>query len=392
MNFRQTVHSMYSTVYINMITIIPIIFCFYRLRMRKIHCRNNCSKKCTAIVCITVFIALYFLLGGSKCLIIHANEQYQLVSENDAAMDSCSSTKSHHNPSKCTCLCQRDLTTKVLSGKYRGKTPSSTFLIIVIFSKPSSFTLRNSCRNTWMKGYNGTSEVTFKFVIGLGGVDDALRKRIKSESDTYGDLLILDDHEERYGPQCTKKLQLTLQWATVHSKSLFFMKTDDDVYVRLSYILVLLHKRWSQTAKPFLCGTIICNESPNIFGKWAEHNWLLNKYLPFSYGSGYIVPMSLARAVVASNNYVHMRKLRNEDVTLGMWLAMYDIDYIHIKRYSKKYYLMRVCPTNAKEIAVFHYPQSAKMMQEVHPNLRKLEEEGLCACEEDLNQNLTSFP
>ena len=369
--------------------------------MRKLHCTclKDHSKKITAIICITVtgIVASYLLLGRSKCLIIHAN---QLVSGSDVAMDSCSSAKSQHNPSKCTCRCQGDLITEVLSGNYRGKKSktSSIFLMVAIFSRPSSFSLRNSCRNTWMKGYNGTSEVTFKFVIGLGGVDDALRKRIKSESDTYGDLLILDDHEERYGPQCTKKLQLTLQWASTHAKSLFLMKTDDDVYVQLGYILALLHKRWSQTAKPFLCGTIFCNAVPAESGKWAENDWwLTEKYLPFPFGSGYIIPMNLVHAVVASNSYAPLRKLRNEDVSIGIWLAMYDIDYINIERFPNSYgFRKEKWPKNAEGIAVLHYSQSAKMMQEAHLHLQKVERverEVHCVCtrQENIIQDLTTL-
>ena len=365
--------------------------------MRKLHCTclKNHSKKITAIICITVtgVVASYLLLGRSRCLNIHAN---QLVSGSDVAMDSCSSAKSHNNPSKCTCRCKGDLINKVLSGNYRGKTSSSTFLMLAIFSRPYSFSLRNSCRNTWMKAYNGTSEVTFKFVIGLGGVDDALRKRIKSESDTYGDLLILDDHADSYGHQCTKKLQLTLQWASVHSKALFFMKTDDDVYVRLGYILVLLHKRLSLTAKPFLCGTIACSEAPREKGKWAENDWwLTEKYLPFPFGSGYIIPMSLVHAVVASNSYAPLRQLRSEDVSLGIWLAMYDIDYIYMERFPN-YNGKEKWPKNAEGIAVLHYPQSAKMMQEAHLHLQKVERverEAHCVCtrQENIIQDLTTF-
>ena len=291
--------------------------------MGKFQCRKHHSEMYVALflnILLTGFAAFYLLLGKSRCLIINANQHYQLVPKSGAAFDSCSSAKSHHNPSKCTCHCQGDhLINKVLSGNYRGKTPSSIFLMILIFSRPSSFTLCNSCRKTWMMAYHGNSEVLFKFVIGLGGVDEAVHKEIESESDIHGDLLIFDDHEERYGSQCTKKLQLTLQWASAHTKSLFLMKTDDDVYVRLGYILVLLHKRWSLTAKPFLCGTIACNEAPAESGKWAENDWwLTEKYLPFPFGSGYIIPMNLVHAVVASNSYAPLRKLTNKDVSLGI--------------------------------------------------------------------------
>ena len=239
------------------------------------------------------------------------------------------------------------------------------FLMVIIFSKSASSSLRTACRDTWLKDYRNGTDVVFRFVMGTAGLNEEENHKLWTESEQYGDLLLLENHTESYGYECTNKLLLSFQWVANHSKAQYVMKTDDDCYVHLGFILSLLYKRTSQTEKPFLCGTIMQNKKPFSKGKWKEEKWNLTKeYLPFPLGSGYILPVSLMKTILVSNSIVPLRKLSNEDVTVGLWVAQYDIDYINIERHSKKKEVACL-PRNDKTV-VYHCFQSSKQMYRVH--------------------------
>ena len=206
-----------------------------------------------------------------------------------------------------------------------------------------------------MKEFTNTTEVVFKFVIGLAGVNATTYSQVKEEDKKYKDLLLFEEHKEDYGPQCTEKLLLTMQWASSKTKAVHLMKTDHDCYVRFGCLLNILQKRITLTNKPFLCGTIAQRRFPTKDGKWVEHGWKLTKeYPPFSFGSGYILPLSLVKSIVLRNKLIPLRKLRNEDVTLGVWVASYNIDYINFKRYYRPGDSGLVCPPGLNDQVIIH--------------------------------------
>ena len=254
------------------------------------------------------------------------------------------------------------------------KRPSpKPFLTIMIFSKPAVRDLRNTCRNTWLKDYRNSTEVVHWFVIGTVGINEEETWKLQTESEQYGDLLLLENHTESYGHQCTNKLLLSFHWVANHSKAQYVMKTDDDCYVRLGLILPQLHKRTTQTNRPFLYGSISWYHEPQVHmgDKWNEKNWNLTKeYLPFAYGSGYILPVSIVKSIVHSNNIVPLRKLQNEDVTVGLWVAPYDIDYIDMKRHNGGMYQFS-CPPGIDSTFIYHCWQSSKLYCTLYTNAHK---------------------
>ena len=240
------------------------------------------------------------------------------------------------------------------------------FLVIMIFSKPAVSNLRNTCRNTWLKDYRDSTEVVHWFVIGTAGVNEEEKWKLQTESEQYGDILLLENHTESYGHQCTNKLLLSFHWVANHSKAQYVMKTDDDCYVRLPLILPQLHKRTMQTKRPFLYGSISWYHKPQTENKWMEKNWNLTKeYLPFPYGSGYILPVLIVKSIVHSNNIVPLRKLQNEDVTVGLWVATYNIDYIDMKRHNGGMNQFS-CPHGLDSTFIYHCWQSSKLLYNLH--------------------------
>ena len=237
-------------------------------------------------------------------------------------------------------------------------------LVICVFSRPESIELRNSCRNTWMKKFRRSKYISFKFVVGTGGLNHEKVSTLHSESQTYGDMALLDGHKEEYGPQCTEKLMLTFQWIINHTNATFVMKTDDDCYIRPQCLISQIKQ--ADLHKPFLLGTIIQNAPPNVDGKWKETGWnLTREYLPFAYGSGYVLLRSLIAGIVANDKVFPMRRYNNEDVTLGVWLAPYNISYINMKRTHLEL-TDSSCTEDALTSSVIHCNGSAERMYEVH--------------------------
>ena len=237
-------------------------------------------------------------------------------------------------------------------------------LVVCVFSRPEAMYLRRSSKNTWMKKFKDNKDILFKFMIGTGGLDNHTLSTLHSELKTYGDLVPLDGHKEEYGLQCTEKLMLTFQWIINHTKATFVMKTDDDCYIRLQCLMSLIMKADLQN-KPFLLGNILVNEPPNVDGKWKEAGWnLTREYLPFAYGSGYVLLRSLIAGIVANDKVFPLRRYNNEDVTLGVWLAPYNISYINMERTEVRN--DDFCKEDVREHPVIHCFGSPDCMYKVH--------------------------
>ena len=243
-------------------------------------------------------------------------------------------------------------------------TAVAPMLVVCVFSRPEASYLRNSSRNTWMKKFKDTKDILFKFMIGTGGLDNQTLSALNSEFKTYGDLVLLDGHNEEYGAHCTEKLMLTFQWIINHTNATFVMKTDDDCYIRLQCLISIL-KKMDLHDKPFFLGKIIWNEPPNVSGKWKETGWNLTKdYLPFAYGSGYVLLRSLIVEIVASDKAFPLRRYNNEDVTLGVWLAPYNISYINMERIEVRN--DGFCKEGVGAFPVIHCFGSPECMHKVH--------------------------
>ena len=180
----------------------------------------------------------------------HTDPEPCTVSDKDVSVYNTYSNTSSTMPTRCKCQNQSVEQSKEKLKDAHNKTIIANkehfiqpFVLVAVFSTPSAFGQRNSSRNTWMKEFTNTTEVVFKFVIGLAGVNATTYSQVKEEDKNYKDLLLFEEHKEDYGPQCTEKLLLTMQWASSKTKAVHLMKTDHDCYVRFGCLLDILHKR-----------------------------------------------------------------------------------------------------------------------------------------------------
>ena len=118
------------------------------------------------------------------------------------------------------------------------ETSQNPFLLVVLTSgvENSYRTRRNGVRHTW--GNEGIHQVSrvWKRVFVLGKTKDPqLEKEIKQESAIFNDVLVLDI-EDNYDNLIIKSYS-GLLWGLVHVNPRFILKADDDVYVRIPYLV-----------------------------------------------------------------------------------------------------------------------------------------------------------
>lgn len=123
----------------------------------------------------------------------------------------------------------------------------SLLAIIVVSSSPYNYNKRQAIRNTW--GQDGDF---YKFVFLFGETDDVIYEEvIKVEYEKFKDIVqgnFLDTYKN-----LTYKHVMGLQWATQYCSNVkFVLKIDDDVFVNVEELKVLLEKLSSNVDKELI--------------------------------------------------------------------------------------------------------------------------------------------
>lgn len=205
-----------------------------------------------------------------------------------------------------------------------------TNLLIVVLSAPTHMDVRNVVRETWARNLPlGTS---IRFVIGNKGMSEGREMEIRSENDTAGDIIFLDQIEESYSVLTRKVLEM-FKYAHEHIKFNFLLKVDEDSFVCADRILdELLSKPQERLYWGFFDGRAHVKKA----GKWQEENYVLcDRYIPYALGGGYVISKDLV-AYVSQNSHL-LQVFKNEDVSLGTWLAPLDIKRVHDPNFDTEY-------------------------------------------------------
>uniref|UniRef100_A0A1I7UGX4 Hexosyltransferase n=1 Tax=Caenorhabditis tropicalis TaxID=1561998 RepID=A0A1I7UGX4_9PELO len=100
-------------------------------------------------------------------------------------------------------------------------------------------------------------------------------------------------------------------------------------------------------------------------GKWKEPEWnLCDRYLPYQLGGGYVLSYELVRFLAL--NAPLFRIYKNEDVSVGAWLAGLDVKYVHDPRFDTEW-TSRGCNN---EYLITH-KHSMEEMTEMYTNLKQ---------------------
>lgn len=264
----------------------------------------------------------------------------------------------------------------------RNALASSIFLVIIILSAPKNLDERNAIRQTWLnlqpkvdepsddditlndldfdqKGflqqdsiYHQSSELeNFKkimskskykplkrdlnvkilhyFAIGSENLPFIEMNALNKEHTKHHDLLLLNDLHDSYG-NLTLKLLKTIKAVSNIESFEYLLKTDDDTYVKLDYLIEDLHKydRMIQrkqstpnSIKPELYwGYFNGRATVKSRGQWKEVNFnLCDHYLPYALGGGYVLSKNLVHFI--AQNRRTLSQFNSEDISVGTWLS-----------------------------------------------------------------------
>uniref|UniRef100_A0A915MPR5 Hexosyltransferase n=1 Tax=Meloidogyne javanica TaxID=6303 RepID=A0A915MPR5_MELJA len=208
----------------------------------------------------------------------------------------------------------------------------STYLMVLIMTKAENLELRNTIRQTWLRLSTKTPNLYIhKFVIGMDNIKN--HHFIEEEMNKHSDLLLVNLTNESY-QNLAKKTLMAFSSVSEQFKFNYLLKVDDDSFVRLG---ALLNAFKDIEQHPLLYwGFLDGRAKPMRGGKWAENEWrLCDRYLPYQLGGGYILGQKLVNYI--SKNAHLFQLYRNEDVSVGTWLAGLKVRYVHDPRFDTEW-------------------------------------------------------
>ncbi|XP_011405158.1 PREDICTED: beta-1,3-galactosyltransferase 6-like [Amphimedon queenslandica] len=249
-----------------------------------------------------------------------------------------------------------------------GLSPNATMYLVVILihSNIDQSLRRKTIRETWLSPRMlNASNVTHWFVIGGNSTTASLRNDLQKEQDQHGDLLILWNVRNDYAELTLRSLHSMIH---IYNHYLFeyVLKTDDDVFLNTPVILSELNSSF-YPRKRIYWGRFSCRNPPMVDGRWKETNWnLCDVYYPYAYGGMYVLSQDVVGLLVENANSLQIYSC--EDVSLGAWLAPYNIHRIN----DGRIFVQHSTKCSRGYIAV-HIPHrlSYKLMMKYFDNLKR---------------------
>ncbi|KAF7836658.1 putative beta-1,3-galactosyltransferase 14 [Senna tora] len=190
---------------------------------------------------------------------------------------------------------------------------------------------RQALRKTWMpadrQGLERLEEATglaFRFIIGRSN-DKSKMSALQREVAQYDDFIQLD-LEEEYSKLPYKTLAFfKASYALFEAE--FYVKADDDIYLRPDRLSLLLAKERNHPQTYIGCmkkGPVFTD--PKL--KWYEplSHLLGSEYFLHSYGPIYALSADVVASLVALKNN-SFRMFSNEDVTIGAWMLSMNVNH-----------------------------------------------------------------
>jgi Galactosyltransferase len=183
---------------------------------------------------------------------------------------------------------------------------------------------RDVIRSTWLKvlsdsnRYDTSHEIQYKFFVGIpvNSTIAEVKEQLESESE---DIVILEDHIDFY-LNLAKKVMKTIKWIRANIKRLkFWIKSDDDVYVRPKPVLDILRNRipsrflWGELAS--LSVVVRDPKYPKEFASYETYKH--SEYYPM-YTRGFFMIMSFdVLYEIVKNERILVKDTEFDDVILG---------------------------------------------------------------------------
>lgn len=204
------------------------------------------------------------------------------------------------------------------------------YLVSMVMSAPTlpSHVTRAAMRKTWLT-YSTRAKtpriVKHFFLVGIGGLESALVQDLQAEQNEFGDLVLLDGFRDSY-QMLSAKLLLGIESAyRKYGKYAFFLKVDEDSFVRLDKLLDAIDAVPESDKSRLYMGQFMRGAFPHQEGtKWDDPKWnLQNTYPPYCLGGGYVVSGPLLWTIAANKNKYAV--FQNEDANMGLWLSPFNV-------------------------------------------------------------------
>lgn len=215
-------------------------------------------------------------------------------------------------------------------GNFSAGDREKVLAVIGVHTEHGSAARRAALRATWFppnpEGIvsleHGTG-LSFRFVTGRPKDKDKMED-LQKEADIYHDFLFIDADEDTNPPQ---KMLAFFKAAYHMFNAEFYVKADDDIYLRPDRLAALLAKERPQHRTYIGCmkkGPVV--NDPNM--KWYESSWELlgNEYFTHASGLLYALSSEAAEALAAAKSD-SLRMFDYEDVTIGAWMLAMNVKH-----------------------------------------------------------------
>ncbi|XP_020097629.1 probable beta-1,3-galactosyltransferase 12 [Ananas comosus] len=188
---------------------------------------------------------------------------------------------------------------------------------------------RNALRSTWfppnpdgLVSLEHATGLAFRFVIGRTKHRKKMAE-LQKEVDMYHDFMFTDVEEEYL--KLPQKTLAFFKAAFDLFDAEYYVKADDDIYLRPDRLATLLAKDRSHRMTYIGCmkkGPVITD--PKM--KWYESSGQLigNEYFLHAYGPIYALSADVVAALAIARND-SLRMFNNEDVTIGSWMLAMNV-------------------------------------------------------------------
>lgn len=204
------------------------------------------------------------------------------------------------------------------------------FLVLLIATEARQVEARHAIRQTWgNESMLPTPGFVRLFLLGKkdGELGILQQRMLEAESQRYHDI-IQQDFVDSY-KNLTLKTLMGMNWVAVHCPhASYVMKTDNDMFVNMEYLIYKLLRPEMKPKKNYFTGNNMRGFGPN---RNKDSKWYMSpelypeeKYPPFCSGTGYVFSGDLARKIYGASRRVPWLHL--EDVYVGVCLAKLGIE------------------------------------------------------------------
>lgn len=240
-------------------------------------------------------------------------------------------------------------------------------LVIVVISAVENFIRRQAIRNTW-GSVLGKQNATLVYLLGISG-DVSLGPQVEKEAELYNDIIQVD-LKDSYHNLSLKSIAM-LQWLNDYcSNSLYYLKTDDDMFVNVPNVIQELKRREEQ--RFFLC-YVFQKAEPirDTFSKWyvAPTEFQGKFYPDYCSGTAYTFSSNIILDLYKKASQLEL--FRMEDVFIsGLAAQNLNITHIHHGGFS---YLKREATGCAYENVLTGHEVTTKQMYIIYSQLQSKE-------------------